>query len=76
MLAAIHELLDVDSFVNFFILRELFGDLDGFRRSMNFYVNSDDKLVIGPVWDLDGGSGAVRFSVITPLYDGYRQNSR
>ena len=60
-----HELLDVDSFVNFFILRELFGDLDGFRRSMNFYVNSDDKLVIGPVWDLDGGSGAVRFSVIT-----------
>ena len=57
------ELIDVDSFVNFFLLRELYGDFDGFRRSMTFYLNTEGKLVVGPVWDLDGSSGGIRLTV-------------
>jgi hypothetical protein len=60
---AYDEYIDVNSFANFFLLRELFGDMDGFRRSMHFYVSQDNKLTVGPVWDLDGGSGGVRITV-------------
>jgi hypothetical protein len=53
------DLIDVDSFVDYFLVRELFGDLDGFRRSMYFYVDDTGKLKMGPAWDFDSGSGGV-----------------
>jgi hypothetical protein len=54
------KVIDVDAFVNYFLLRELFKDVDGFRRSMYFYVNAEGKVSPGPIWDLDTGSGAIK----------------
>ena len=43
--------LDVDSFVNYYILMEFFGINDAFSASTYFYRDVRGKLSIGPVWD-------------------------
>ncbi|MEY8386147.1 CotH kinase family protein [Oscillospiraceae bacterium 38-13] len=43
--------LDVDSFVNYYILMEFFGINDAFQNSTYFYRDVRGKLSIGPVWD-------------------------
>ena len=43
--------LDVDSFVNYYILMEFFGINDAFSASTYFYWDVRGKLSIGPVWD-------------------------
>ncbi len=45
--------IDVDSFVDFFIFNEFFNNYDSGLRSTYMYKNSGDKLFIGPVWDFD-----------------------
>ncbi len=56
------ELMDVDSFVDHYIIQELFLNKDGFWRSVYFYKEPNGKLFAGPVWDLDQGAGnAVEF---------------
>lgn len=52
--------IDVDSFVDFFIINELSKNVDGYRLSTYFHKqkNSDGgKLVMGPVWDFNLGFG-------------------
>lgn len=46
--------LDVDSFVDYFIINEYFGNYDAGENSTYMYKNSTGKLCIGPVWDFDG----------------------
>ncbi len=43
--------LDVDSFVNYYILQEYLGVSDMFLKSTYFYKDVRGKLHIGPVWD-------------------------
>lgn len=43
--------LDMESFVNYYILMEFFGINDTFSASTYFYRNVRGKLAIGPVWD-------------------------
>ena len=43
--------LDMDSFVNYYILMEFFGINDAFGASTYFYRDVRGKLSIGPVWD-------------------------
>ncbi len=43
--------LDMDSFVNYYILMEFFGINDTFAASTYFYRDVRGKLCIGPVWD-------------------------
>lgn len=43
--------LDMDSFVNYYILMEFFGINDTFAASTYFYRDARGRLSIGPVWD-------------------------
>lgn len=43
--------LDVDTFVNYYILMEFFSINDTFAASTYFYRDARGKLSIGPVWD-------------------------
>lgn len=43
--------LDMESFVNYYILMEFFGINDTFGASTYFYRDVRGKLAIGPVWD-------------------------
>lgn len=44
-------LLDVDSFVDYYILQEFLSVIDAFSASTYFYRDVRGKLTIGPVWD-------------------------
>ena len=43
--------IDVDSFVDYYILQEFLANNDVFSRSTYFYRDVRGKLTIGPVWD-------------------------
>lgn len=45
--------LDVDTYVDFYIVNEVIGNPDAFRSTYMFKKQNDDKIYIGPVWDFD-----------------------
>lgn len=45
--------LDMESFVNYYILMEFFGINDAFSASTYFYRDARGKLTAGPVWDFN-----------------------
>lgn len=45
--------IDIDSFVDYFLLNEYFGNYDAGMHSTYMYKNSGETLKIGPVWDFD-----------------------
>jgi len=47
--------IDVNSFVDYFILNELVRNIDGYRLSTYLYKDRGGKLNLGPVWDLNIG---------------------
>lgn len=47
------EVIDVDSFVDYFLLNEFFGSYDAGNHSTYFYKDVGGKLSMGPVWDFD-----------------------
>lgn len=47
-------LLDVDSFVDYFLINEFFSNYDAGWNSTYMYKKSDGTLAIGPYWDFDG----------------------
>ncbi|MDR1905552.1 MAG: CotH kinase family protein [Clostridiales bacterium] len=51
------ELCDVDSFVDFMVVQELFKNLDAYAASFYFYKKPGGKLTMGPVWDFDRSVG-------------------
>ncbi len=61
--------IDVDSFIDFFLLNEISNNVDGFRLSTYMHKDKNEKLKMGPIWDFnlafgnanycDGGSTAV-----------------
>ncbi|AFK04223.1 Spore coat protein CotH [Emticicia oligotrophica DSM 17448] len=50
--------IDVDSFVDYFILTELFQNHDGYRLSTYLQKDRDKKLQMGPIWDIDIAFGS------------------
>lgn len=46
--------IDMDSFVDYFLLNEFFGNYDAGNNSTYLYCEAGGKLHIGPVWDFDG----------------------
>lgn len=46
--------IDLDSFVDYYIINEFFQNYDAGIRSTYLYENIGGKLSIGPVWDFDG----------------------
>lgn len=55
----INELIDIDSFVDYYIIQEMFMNKDCFWRSIHFYKKPNGKLYAGPAWDFDQGIGNV-----------------
>ncbi len=47
------EYIDIDSFVDYFLINEYFGNYDAGLHSTYMYKNYDNSLKIGPVWDFD-----------------------
>lgn len=45
--------LDIDSFADYMLINEYFGNYDAGEHSTYMYKNSGDLLHIGPVWDFD-----------------------
>lgn len=45
--------IDVDSFVDYFLINEYFGNYDAGEHSTYMYKNQGETLKIGPVWDFD-----------------------
>lgn len=67
------EMIDIDSFVNFYIFNEVVKDIDFGEFSTRYYVK-DGKLYAGPPWDMDLSMGNV-----SQVYDDskyYRYHNR
>lgn len=47
------DLIDVDSFVNYFLTQFYVNNFDGFFNSNYLYKERNGKLYFGPVWDFD-----------------------
>ena len=45
--------IDVDSFIDFFILNEISNNVDGYRISTWMQKDKNEKLKMGPIWDFN-----------------------
>ena len=45
--------IDIDSFINFFIINELTKNIDGYRLSTYLNKDTSGKLKMGPIWDFN-----------------------
>ena len=68
--------IDLDSWVQLYLIEELFEDVDCGLSSIYFYV-MDGKLVAGPLWDFDLTMGA-SYAVENPetLYAAWRERTK
>lgn len=60
-------LIDIPSFVDFYIIQEFLKDADGYERSIFMYISGvgeNRRLRKGPVWDFDGAAAS---DVLTEL---------
>lgn len=48
-----NKFIDVNSFVDYYLINEFFGNYDAGLHSTYMYKNAGDPLSIGPVWDFD-----------------------
>ena len=64
------QVIDVDSFVDFFIFNELVKDIDFGEFSTRYYMK-DGKLHAGPPWDMDLSMGNVSEMYYETKYDRY-----
>ncbi len=48
------EYIDTESFVDYFLFNELFGNYDSGHNSTYMYKKGTGKLCMGPLWDYDG----------------------
>jgi hypothetical protein len=56
--------IDVNSFVDFFIMQEVTKNVDGYRLSTFFHKQRESdggKLVMGPIWDFNLGFGNANY---------------
>jgi hypothetical protein len=53
--------IDEDSFIDYFLLTELFQNFDGYRISTYLQKERGEKLKMGPIWDFDLSLGSKGF---------------
>ena len=53
--------IDLDSFIDFFILNEVCKNPDGFRISTFLHKDKGEKLKMGPIWDFNIAFGNVDY---------------
>lgn len=51
------DLIDIDSFIDFFWMQEIFKNIDCNQGSIYMYKEKDGKLKMGPIWDFDLSAG-------------------
>ncbi|MBQ8509261.1 MAG: CotH kinase family protein [Clostridia bacterium] len=66
--------IDVQSFIDLYCMMELFKDVDGYWKSLYFYVK-DDKLCAGPAWDFDLSCGNVSKTYVEDNYFNYHNSN-
>jgi len=66
----ISAIFDVDSFVDYYVMNEVFKDVDGKYSSANFCV-IDGKVYAGPVWDYDLCCGNASIFYMEDRYQSY-----
>ncbi|HAK95727.1 MAG TPA: hypothetical protein DCM87_12205 [Planctomycetes bacterium] len=54
--------IDVDSFIDHFLLTELAKNIDGYRLSTFFHKDRGGKLVSGPIWDFNLSLGNANYA--------------
>jgi len=54
-------LIDVPSFIDFFILNEISNNVDGFRLSTFMHKDKNEKLKMGPIWDFNLAFGNANY---------------
>lgn len=59
--------IDADTFVDYFLINEYFGNYDAGEHSTYMYKNSGDRLKIGPVWDFDQAMNNASLQEADPL---------
>ena len=47
------QFIDVESFIDYFIVNEMSRNNDGFKKSRYFHKDKNGKIKAGPVWDFD-----------------------
>lgn len=60
--------IDVDSAVNYYIINELFKNVDGAVASAFLHKKRDGKLFFGPIWDFDLGLGNAGYDDVDKTY--------
>lgn len=66
--------IDVDSAVNYYIINELFKNVDGAKASFWLYKKRDGKLFFGPIWDFDLALGNAGYDNVDKTYDWHIRN--
>ena len=71
--------IDVDSFIDYYLIEELFKNLDVGYASQYYYIDQSEefpKLKCGPVWDFDLSAGALgTIGGKLPVYSSYVNSS-
>jgi hypothetical protein len=67
--------IDVDSAVNYYIINELFKNVDGATASFYLYKKRDGKLFFGPVWDFDLALGNAGYGDVDKTYGWHIRNA-
>lgn len=65
------QLADIDSMINYWLLNELMGNSDAFKKSCYAYKDVDGLLTFGPPWDFDWAEGAI---TVGSAYDRWEVN--
>lgn len=60
--------LDVDSLINYYIINELFKNVDGMEASAFVYKKRNGKLFFGPIWDFDLAFGNAGYNGVDKTY--------
>jgi hypothetical protein len=55
------EYIDIDTFIDYYILNEIFKNPDAFWASDYFYKDTKGKLSAGPIWDFNVAMGNIDF---------------
>ena len=67
--------IDVDSFVDYYVINEFFGNYDAGLHSTYAYKDLTGKLKMGPVWDYDGAMDNASPWVLEPDSTAFQTSS-
>lgn len=68
--ARIEELVDIDSFIDFYLVQEIYLNSDAGFASFYMYKDVGGRLTAGPVWDFDRSAGNTIYDYnTTPIKD-------